>query len=324
MGWDETVVMFRRDLHQIPELGHEEFKTSEYIVRALTQMGLSAVRLTPTGVMADIEGHGPGKTVALRADMDGLPIQEETGLPFSSRHDGVMHACGHDGHMAILLACAGRLAEDRSFSGKVRVLFQPAEEKPPGGAPTMIEQGCLDGVDEVLGLHLWSSDPVGTAGIRAGATMANADAFQIMVHGRGGHGSEPEATQDAVVIASHIVMNLQTIVSRKIGAFEPAVVTCGTIRSGSTFNIIAETAEISGTVRTLSEEVQTFIESEIRQIADKTAAMYGARAAVEYFRGYPAVINHAESVMHWEQALEGLVTVFHPNPSMGGKTLPII
>lgn len=319
MGWREHVVRYRRDLHRIPELGFQEVKTSRYLADALSGMGLSPVKMAQTGLVADIRGRREGPTIALRADMDGLPLQEETGLAFASEHPGVMHACGHDGHMAIVLACAERLAADRDFPGTVRVLFQPSEERPPGGAPQMIAEGCLEGVDEVLGLHLWASDPVGTASVRSGAIMANADQFRIRVYGRGGHGSEPQATQDAVLIASQIVVNLQTVVARRVSPLEPVVVTCGTIQSGVTFNIIAERAEITGTVRTLSAGAQNRVREEMQAIVEATARMHGARAELLYEVGYPAVINHEASVRRLENSLAGVVTVMHPNPSMGGE-----
>lgn len=319
MNWGQKAREFRRDLHQIPELAFNEVKTSAYLYSALNEMGLTPRRLTSTGLVADIEGNRPGRTVALRADMDGLPLDEATGLAFSSRHAGVMHACGHDGHMAILLATAGELAEQREFAGRIRILFQPAEERPPGGAPAMIEAGALDGVDEILGLHLWAPIPVGTVAVLPGPFMANADEFVIRVRGRGGHGSEPETTQDAVLIAAQIVVNLQTIVSRRISAFEPAVVSCGTIRAGQTFNIIAEEAEVTGTVRTFSATVQEKIAQEIRHLAQTTAALYGAQAEIDYRYGYPAVVNHEHVVSRWEKALDGVVTVAHPYPSMGAE-----
>ncbi|WP_053961125.1 M20 metallopeptidase family protein [Sulfobacillus thermosulfidooxidans] len=318
-NWEQDVITYRRDLHQIPELGFQETETSQYLLNTLQHLGLDPVQIADTGVMADIEGNRPGKTIAIRADIDGLPLEEDTNLPFRSQHPGVMHACGHDGHMAIVLALASRLQAARNFPGRVRVFFQPAEERPPGGAPKMIEAGCLDGVDEVLGLHLWASDPVGTVAIRSGPFMANADQFTIRVKGKGGHGSEPADTKDAVLIASMIVMNLQTIVSRRLNAFDTAVVSCGTIRAGATFNIIAETAEITGTVRTLSKIVQDKVIQEIEHIAKTTAALYGAEATVSYQYGYPAVINHQASVERLERSVSGLVDLLHPDPAMGGE-----
>ncbi|AUW92992.1 MAG: amidohydrolase [Sulfobacillus thermotolerans] len=319
MAWDTDIITYRRDLHKIPELGFQERQTQAYLVQALKNMGLTPVEVAETGVMADILGSQPGKMIAVRADIDGLPLREETGLDFSSEHPGVMHACGHDGHMAIVLGLAERLTADRNFPGTVRVFFQPSEEKPPGGAPAMIAGGCLEGVDEVLGLHLWSNDPVGTVGIRSGPLMANADEFTIRVKGKGGHGSEPAHTKDAVLIASQIVVNLQTIVSRRLNAFDIAVVSCGMIQSGVTFNIIAETAEIKGTVRTLSHTVQNTVMHEIEHIAKTTAALYDADAELSYVFGYPAVINHESSVKRLEEAWKGMVDIIHPDPAMGGE-----
>lgn len=319
MGWEEHVVQYRRDLHQIPELAFQEHKTHEYLWEHLEALGLSPKKLGGTGIIADIDGRGPGKHIAIRADMDGLPLPEETGLAYSSQHPGVMHACGHDGHMAIGLALAERLVTERQFDGTVRMLFQPAEESPPGGALPMIQEGALEGIDEVYGLHLWASDPCGTVGIKPGAMMANADLFTIRIQGVGGHGSEPERTQDAVLIASQIVVNLQTIVSRRVRAFEPAVVTCGTIQGGHTFNIIAESAQVTGTVRTFSLDTQARVEAEIRRIAERTAALYDAQATVEYVKGYPMVMNHEAEAVRWAENLRGLVEVRTPEPSMGGE-----
>lgn len=319
MAWADSVVQYRRDLHRIPELGFSEHQTRDYIWAHLTGLGLLPRQIGETGIVADIEGKGPGKHIAIRADIDGLPLPEETGLPFSSEHAGVMHACGHDGHMAIALALADRLVAERDFPGMVRLLFQPAEERPPGGALPLIDGGALDGIDEVYGLHVWSPMPVGVVGLRGGPMMANADQFTIRIKGMGGHGSQPEATKDAVLIAAQTVVNLQTIVSRRVGAFEPAVVSCGTIKAGHTFNIIAESAEITGTVRTFSEKTQTLIETEIRRIAERTAGLYDAVAEVIYENGYPVVINHDKEAAAWAEKLRGLVEVESPTPNMGGE-----
>jgi amidohydrolase len=319
MTWNEQVVLYRRDLHRIPELAFQELKTRDYLWQHLTHLGLRPQKMGGTGLIADIAGDRPGPCVAIRADMDGLPLAEETGLPFSSQHDGVMHACGHDGHMAIALALADRLVEERRFPGTVRLMFQPAEERPPGGAKQMIAEGALEGVDAVYGLHLWTEFPVGVAGLREGPMMANADQFVIRIRGQGGHGSQPEATKDAVLIAAQTVVNLQTIVSRRVRPFDAAVVTCGTIHGGHIFNIIAETAEITGTVRTFSPAVQQLIEREIERIAQRTAALYDATAEVEYQAGYPAVVNPEREVAIWTERLRGLVDVIRPEPSMGGE-----
>lgn len=318
MGWEENVIRYRRDLHRIPELGFSEEKTRDYLEQELRGLGLSPQRIAGTGLWVDIEGDHPGPLVAVRADMDGLPLTEETGLEFSSEHPGVMHACGHDGHMAIVLALAERL-QVGSFAGTVRILFQPAEERPPGGALSLIEEGALSGVEHIWGLHLWSKLPVGVVDLAAGPRMANADEFIIRIKGRGGHGSQPEVTQDAVLIAAQTVVNLQSIVSRRIAPFEPAVVTCGTIHGGHTFNIIAETAEITGTVRTFDGETQLRIQDEIRRLAVGTSALYGAQAEVTYQTGYPALVNDEQSADAWAEKLRGLVEFAQVNPDMGGE-----
>jgi len=319
MDIDPQYITWRRDLHQIPELAFEEVETAAYIERELERLGLKPARLGKTGLMADIEGNGAGPTVALRADMDGLPLAEDSGEPFSSRHDGVMHACGHDLHMTILLGTVRALVSRHDFPGRVRVMFQPSEERPPGGAPDLIRRGVLEGVDGVLGLHVWSGYPVGTVALKHGTMMANSDRFRIRVHGRGGHGSEPDTAKDAVLIASQIVVNLQPIVSRRVSPLEAAVVTAGTIQGGVTFNIIAEEAEVTGTVRTLNAGTQALVEQEIRVVAESTARMHGARVDVEYLHGYPAVINHASVVDGWREALAGAVHLIEPRPSMGGE-----
>lgn len=320
MAWQDNLVRYRRDLHRIPELGFEEHQTHDYLWARLQEMGLSPQSPTPTGIVVDIEGRASaGPIVAIRADIDGLPLSEETGLAFASEHAGIMHACGHDAHMAIVLGLAERLLADRDAFRHVRILFQPAEERLPGGAVGLIDAGALDGVDAVYGLHVWANLPMGFVGLRAGPMMANADQFRIRVRGSGGHGSQPQATQDAVLIAAQTVVNLQTIVSRRIRPLDPAVVTCGTIHGGHTFNIIAETAEVTGTVRTFSEATQTRIAEEIVRIAERTASLYEASAEVIYEKGYPAVVNHEREVALWEEKLRGLVQFADIDPDMGSE-----
>ncbi len=312
VGEASKLTTWRRDLHGMAEVAHDEVKTAQYVERQLTAWGLSPRRPTPTAVVADIEGRqGPGPLVALRADMDGLPLTEDSGEPFSSTHPGVMHACGHDGHMAILLGTAERLLA-RDFAGTVRLLFQPAEERPPGGAIELIRAGELEGARAVLGLHLQAGWPVGWVGLKPGPLMAYSDRFRIRIHGRGGHGSEPQNTQDAVLIAAETVMSLQTIVSRRMAPTETVVVTCGTITAGQTFNIIAEAAEITGTVRTFARDIQAQVEEEIRRRASHIAAIYGAVAEFEYLAGYPAVINDAAVVEEWSKILADVATVEQP------------
>ncbi len=318
--WNALAIRFRRDLHRIPELAFAEVKTQAYVKAALAELGIASTAMAGTGLVAEILGnHGPGRTVALRADMDGLPMMEATGLEFSSLHPGVMHACAHDGHMAMVLAAAAELCTHRDFRGTVRLLFQPSEERLPGGAVKMIEEGALAGVDEIYGLHLWAPQAVGTVELGEGAQMANADEFRIIIHGHGGHGSEPEATQDAVVIAALTVVNLQTIVARRVPARAAVVVTCGTIAAGRTFNIIAESAEITGTVRTYDGAIQDQVEAVLTQIARTTAQLWGATADVTYVRGVPAVVNHPQPVARWLKALDAEVELKPAVPKLGAE-----
>lgn len=319
MDWKTHLIEDRRNLHQIPELEHEEHETQAYLRDALSQGGLDAHTVAKTGLMVEIPGRAPGARVAVRAEMDGLPLGEDTEIAFRSRHPGRMHACGHDGHMAMALAVARRFQANPPQKGSVRFLFQPAEEQHPGGALDMIADGCLDGVDRIIGLHLQSPMPTGQAVLHAGAMMANSDRFRIVIHGRGGHASEPEATQDAVLIGSQLVAQLQTIVSRRVPATDPAVVTCGAFHAGSAANIIADTAEILGTVRTLSAQVQSQIAEEIQHMASTVAALYGAQAEVSYTPGYPAVINNAEVANLWASSLDGAIQLVDHPPIMGGE-----
>ena len=211
----DTIINWRRDFHKNPELSFKEFRTGELIAKELRSMGLEPkTKVGKTGVTADLE-FGSGPMIALRADMDALPIQETSGLPYSSNNDGIMHACGHDGHMAILLGAAKVLtSKEKQFKGRVRFIFQPAEEG-LGGAKYMIEDGCLNGVDEIYGLHLWNYQNLGEVGVKEGPVMAAADMFDIKITGIGGHGAAPQGTVDSIVVASHLVQSFQTIVSRK-------------------------------------------------------------------------------------------------------------
>lgn len=315
----QALRQWRRDLHQIPELGHEEFETAAYIENVAKHLGFDTGRPTPTSVVVNVAGRASGPRVAWRADIDGLPIQEATDLPFASRHPGVMHACGHDGHMAIALGVLRRLAQERPDRGAVRVFFQPSEERHPGGARHLIEAGILLGVDTVLGLHLWSGYPTGEVGLRPDIVMANSDRFRITVRGRGGHGSAPHETHDAILMASQIVVNLQTIVSRRVSPLASAVVTCGAVHAGQAHNIIAEQAEILGTVRTLDAETQALVEREIRHWAETTAAQSGGSAVLEYHHGYPAVVNNPDVARRWAEAIGDSARVTTPDPNMGGE-----
>jgi len=318
---EKNIIDWRRDFHQYPELGFDEHRTSKIIGEALKEMGLAPkMNVGKTGVTADLT-FGEGPTIALRADMDALPMQEASGLDFSSKHDGVMHACGHDGHMAMLLGAAKVLTQNgNSFNGTVRFIFQPAEEG-AGGARYMIEDGCLDGVDEIYGIHVWNYQPVGEVGITDGPVLAAADMFEINIKGIGGHGAAPQGTVDAVIVASHLVQAIQTIVSRNTNPLESTVVTVGTINGGHNFNIIADEVTLSGTARAYTEENRNLIKTRMAEIIDGVAKTFGAEISFDYEDGYPPTINHTDPVNKVLKAAERVVgeKAGMPYLSMGGE-----
>ena len=318
---EKNIIDWRRDFHQYPELGFDEHRTSKIIGETLKEMGLAPqMNVGKTGVTADLS-FGDGPTIALRADMDALPMQEASGLDFSSKHDGVMHACGHDGHMAMLLGAAKVLTQNGdSFNGTVRFIFQPAEEG-AGGARYMIEDGCLDGVDEIYGIHVWNYQPVGEVGITDGPVLAAADMFEINIKGIGGHGAAPQGTVDAVVVTSHLVQALQTIVSRNTNPLESTVVTIGTINGGHNFNIIADEVTLSGTARAYTEENRNLIKTRMAEIIDGVAKTFGAEISFDYEDGYPPTINHTDPVNKVLKAAERVVgeKAGMPYLSMGGE-----
>ena len=318
---EKNIIDWRRDFHQYPELGFDEHRTSKIIGEALKEMGLAPkMNVGKTGVTADLT-FGDGPTIALRADMDALPMQETSGLDFSSKHDGVMHACGHDGHMAMLLGAAKVLTQNGDrFNGTVRFIFQPAEEG-AGGARYMIEDGCLDGVDEIYGIHVWNYQPVGEVGITDGPVLAAADMFEINIKGIGGHGAAPQGTVDAVIVASHLIQAIQTIVSRNTNPLESTVVTIGTINGGHNFNIIADEVTLSGTARAYTEENRNLIKTRMAEIIDGVAKTFGAEISFDYEDGYPPTINHTDPVNKVLKAAERVVgeKAGMPYLSMGGE-----
>lgn len=284
------LIRWRRYLHQHPELGFNEYETQQYIMTELSNMGLEPNSMGGTGVVVDMGSGASG--VAIRADIDALPLIEESQVDFQSERSGVMHACGHDGHTAMLLGVARLLADQwAKVPGRIRLLFQPAEERIPGGAQQLIAEGALDTIDHVVGLHLSSDIPTGFAGAVVGVQTANADSFSITIEGRGGHGSQPQSAIDPIVVAAHLILSLQTIVSRNVEPRHAAVVTVGTVASGSNFNIIAPRAVITGTVRTFNVEDRRLIKQRIRDLSYFTAQAYHAEARVEYQDGYPSIVN---------------------------------
>lgn len=292
-GFSETVAN-RRYLHQHPELSFQESKTARFIVDQLTALGIEIrENVGGNGVVGLIKGGHAGRTIAFRADFDALPIHDEKTSEYKSTVPGVMHACGHDGHTASLLAFAKVTQNNREqLHGNVVLIFQHAEEKPPGGAKFMIEDGALDGVDYVFGAHVATDIPFGKIATRVGPTMASVDAFKIKIVGRGGHGARPHETLDSITVGSGLISHLQQIVSRRINPIEPAVVTIGSFHAGNAFNIIADSAELEGTVRTLNKEVREKIEKEIRAILEGVKIADHVDYELEYLNGYPVLINH--------------------------------
>jgi amidohydrolase len=289
------LVHWRRRLHQYPELGFKEVLTADFIAEKLSDWGIEyQTQVAKTGIVATIESNHRGKVLAIRADMDALPIQEENEVSYCSKHDGLMHACGHDGHTAIALGIAYYLAHHRDqFQGTVKIIFQPAEEG-PGGAKPMIEAGVLKNpdVDAIIGLHLWNNLPLGTMGVREGALMGAVECFKCEIFGKGGHGAMPHQTVDSIIVGAQIVNALQTIVSRNISPIDSAVVTVGTFHSGTGLNIIADTAKISGTVRYFNYTLEKYIGERIEAIIAGICQSHGAKYHLDYWRLYPPVINH--------------------------------
>ncbi|MEJ6397905.1 M20 aminoacylase family protein [Yoonia sp. 208BN28-4] len=294
------ITAWRRDLHENPEILFETHRTSAIVAEKLQGFGCDEVvtGIGRTGVVAVIKGktNNSGKTIGLRADMDALPIHEATGLPYASKTDGAMHACGHDGHTAMLLGAAQYLAETRNFDGTVVVIFQPAEEG-GGGGREMCEDGMMDrwSIDEVYGMHNWPGKPVGAFAIRPGAFFAATDQFDIVIEGKGGHAAKPQETVDSTLVASHVVLALQSIVSRNADPVDQIVVSVTSIESSSkAFNVIAQRVHLKGTVRTMSKGMRDLAETRLKAIAETTALAFGATADVTYHRGYPCMVNHDE------------------------------
>jgi amidohydrolase len=288
----EDMVKWRRHLHENPELSFQEFETARMIADLLESWGLEVRPIAGTGIVARLTGHLPGRTIALRADIDALAIQDAKSSAYRSKVQGVMHACGHDGHTAQLLAVARYYSLHLSETAGTRVfLFQPGEEVLPGGAIRMIEEGALEGVDAIYGVHLWSPMPYGTASTRPGPFMATPDEFEIEITGRGGHGGLPHQSKDALVTGASLVMALQTIVSRSVNPLDAVVISVGKLASGSANNVIAENCRISGTVRSFNKQIQTVVRSRLEDIVRHTCEMYGCEYQLRYFEGYPPVVN---------------------------------
>jgi amidohydrolase len=320
------IIAWRRDIHQNPELQYDVHRTAAKVADLLKGFGVDEVvtGIGRTGVVGVIKGRGPGKTIGLRADMDALPILERTGKEHQSLTPGKMHACGHDGHTSMLLGAAKYLAETRTFDGTAVVIFQPAEEGGAGGL-AMVKDGLMErfGIEEVYGMHNMPGLAPGSFAIREGGLLAASDKFSIEIEGSGGHAAMPHRTVDPIVIAAHIITALQSIVSRSVDPARSAVVTVTMLRAGEAFNIIPRTVMLTGTARSLDEDVRTLVEGKIAAVANGIAAAFGGTARVVYERGYPVTVNtpretaYAASVARQIAGDERVDE--HVDPTMGGE-----
>ena len=296
-GFENDMAKWRRHLHQNPELGRDCYKTAKYIQERLKEFGITEIHTgyASTGIVAIIEGKASGRTIGLRADMDALPIKENTGMSYSSKNEGVMHACGHDGHTTMLLGAARYLSETRNFSGRVALIFQPDEEA-TGGAEAMVEEGILEefNIEEVYALHNTPSHDVGVMYTRPGPIMAGADSFTVEIQGKGGHAAYPHEVKDPIVAAISIAQSFQTIVSRNNIPSDDLVISITQVHSGTTDNVVPEIAYLNGTVRTFDLSVQEMVIKRMEKIISGLAMSFEVNAKLNYQKGYPPTINHEE------------------------------
>ncbi|MCL8486374.1 MULTISPECIES: M20 aminoacylase family protein [Bradyrhizobium] len=320
---------WRRDIHSHPELLYEVHRTAAFVADRLREFGCDEVvtGLGKTGVVGVIKGRKPGngevKVLGLRADMDALPIEEATGLPYASKTPGLMHACGHDGHTAMLLGAARYLAETRNFAGEVAVIFQPAEEG-GGGADAMIKDGLIERfkIDQVYGMHNGPGLPVGAFAIRQGPLMASTDSVDITIEGHGGHAAKPHNCIDSLMVGAQLVTALQQIVARNVDPLEAAVLSICEFHAGNARNVIPQSAVLRGTVRTLTPKVRELMEKRVREVVTGVAQMTGAKIDLSYTRGYPVVVNHAEQTeiaIRAAKEVAGDANVHEMPPMMGGE-----
>lgn len=321
----QKIVQIRRDLHQIPETAYTEDSTSRYVADVLTDLGLAvSTGIARYGVVGLKRFEAAGKTLMFRSELDALPIAEQTGLPFSSRNPLCMHACGHDGHMAMVLGAAAVLCDmDQYLCGQIKFVFQPAEEG-PGGAKPMIEAGVMQSpqVDFVMGCHLWPAIAEGTVGVRSGPLMAAMDRFDIKIIGRGGHGAMPHLCVDALEVGTQVVGALQRIVSRQMNPLSPTVLTVGRFESGTTFNVIPSEARICGTTRTFDPKIWESWPNRIETVVQGVCRSMGADYQLDYQQGYPVTVNDpfmCDRVRQFASAAVGPENVVEPEPTMGGE-----
>lgn len=315
------LISIRRHLHQYPELSQHEFETTKFIKKWLQDNGVESRETNlKTGVFADIKGGKPGKTVALRADIDALPIEEKTGLPYASQREGVMHACGHDFHTTALLGAAFLLKRDQSeLPGTIRLIFQPAEEF-GGGATHVIADGQLDGVEAIIGLHNKPDLPVGTIGLKVGPMMAAVDRFHVVLHGKGSHAAIPQNGKDPIVAAGQLITALQTVVSRNVSPLQSAVVSVTRITGGSTWNVIPALVELEGTIRTFDTAIREEVKERFNCVVKNIAGAFSQQADVKWFPGPPPLINNPSiTEIARKSAKQNSLHVIDPEPSMGGE-----
>ena len=318
----KTIIETRRDFHKHPELSFQEKRTSKIVAEKLESFGINVQRnIGKTGVVGTLKGNSRGNTIAFRADMDALPIQETSNLPYKSINDGVMHACGHDAHTAMLLGAAEALSSMKdSIKGTIKFIFQPAEEG-FGGAKFMIEDGAIENVDEIYAMHVWNYQKSGTIGIKSGPVMAAADIFTIKIKGIGGHGAAPQGTIDCIIVASHLIQAIQTIVSRNTNPLESTAITVGQINGGYNFNIIADELTLKGTTRAYTEKNKELIKKRLTEIIKGVGKTFGAQITLDYKDGYPPVINDETATKKVLNAAKTISkeNVVEPYLSMGGE-----
>ncbi len=323
----DVVIEYRRDIHKHPELGYKESRTSAKVAEVLESLGIETQRnIGKTGVVGILEGGKPGKVIAIRADMDALPMEEETNLSFASINKGVMHACGHDMHTSILLGCAHVFSEMKEeIPGTIKFVFQPAEENnPTGGAPGMIQDGVLENpkVDAMMALHVWPQLETGIVAIKEGAMMGASDRIFITIKGKSSHGSAPEDGIDAIAIAGNVISVLQTIVSRNVGALDSSVISIGKIYGGSRYNVIADKVVLEGTVRNLNPEIRNKMPERIGDVVKGITSAMGGDYEFEYVKGYPPVINDGtltNLVYHSLKEILGEGAIISGKPALGGE-----
>lgn len=320
----DEIVSLRRTIHQNPEPSFREYKTADLINSTLKEIpGITVSRPTPTSVLGILKGNFPGKTIALRSDMDALNLSEKNEIPYKSKNEGVMHACGHDGHVAMMVSAAKVLARFQEIiKGEIRFVFQHAEEQHPGGARDLVKQGILEGVDLIIAGHLWVALETGKVGLSSGPLMAAPDNFSISIIGKGGHAAMPHEVVDPILISAHVITSLQSVVSRNINPLKSTVLSITCIQGGSANNIIPERVELKGTVRTFDPEIRQIIPNIMENIIKGICSAHGAKYSFNYDKGYDPVINNYDIIQRLTEVLGkalGEKSVERLDPVMGGE-----